>query len=196
MPACIARTSRQNPRMTIPTEMRAAVITRSGGPDVLAIQHRPVPTPGAGEVLVRVRSSALNRADLLQRSGRYPAPPGVPVDIPGLEFAGEVVSSGPGAALFSVGARVCGLVGGGAHAEYLVTHERALAAVPGALDWAAAGSAPVMSGEANRSTSMALKSKPLASNASAIADTVRSLVSRLPRATKFLRQTWPFQSSL
>ena len=142
MPACIARTSRQNPRMTIPTEMRAAVITRSGGPDVLAIQHRPVPTPGAGEVLVRVRSSALNRADLLQRSGRYPAPPGVPVDIPGLEFAGEVVSSGPGAALFSVGARVCGLVGGGAHAEYLVTHERALAAVPGALDWAAAGSAP------------------------------------------------------
>ncbi len=122
--------------------MRAAVITRSGGPDVLAIQQRPVPTPGAGEVLVRVRASALNRADLLQRAGRYPAPAGVPADIPGLEFAGEVVRTGPDAALWSVGARVCGLVGGGAHAEYLVTHERALAAVPDALDWPAAGSAP------------------------------------------------------
>lgn len=122
--------------------MRAGVITRPGEPDVLAIQQRPVPSPGPGEVLVRVRASALNRADLLQRAGRYPAPAGVPADIPGLEFAGEVVLQGPGAALWATGARVCGLVGGGAHAEYLVTHERALAAVPDALTWEAAGSAP------------------------------------------------------
>ena len=128
--------------MTIPTNMRAAVITRAGGPEVMAIQQRPVPTPGTGEVLVRVRSSALNRADLLQRAGRYPAPPGVPADIPGLEFAGEVVGNGPDAVLWSVGARVCGLVGGGAHAEYLVTHERAVATVPDGLNWAIAGAAP------------------------------------------------------
>lgn len=122
--------------------MRAAVITRPGGPDVLAIQQRPVPTPGPGEVLVRVHASAINRADIRQRSGRYPSPPGVPADIPGLEFAGEVVLNGPGSTLWSVGARVCGLVGGGAHAEYLVTHERAIAGVPDALDWAQAGCAP------------------------------------------------------
>lgn len=128
--------------MTIPTHMRASVITQPGGPEVLAIQSRPVPTPGPGEVLVRVRSSALNRADVLQRAGRYPAPSGVPADVPGLEFAGEIVLNGPDATLWPVGARVCGLVGGGAHAEYLVTHERALAAVPDAIDWATAGAAP------------------------------------------------------
>ncbi len=128
--------------MTIPTEMRAAVITAPGAPDVLAIQSRPVPVPGPGEILVRVRGSALNRADLLQRAGRYPAPPGVPTDIPGLEFAGEVAATGAGAALWPVGARVCGLVGGGAHADYLVTHERAVAAVPASLDWVVAGASP------------------------------------------------------
>jgi putative PIG3 family NAD(P)H quinone oxidoreductase len=122
--------------------MRAAVITAPGGPEVLSIADRPVPRPGADDVLVRVRSSAINRADVLQRLGRYPAPPGVPADIPGLEFAGEVAALGPGASLWSVGDRVCGLVGGGAHAEYLVTHERALAAVPDGLSWAQAGAAP------------------------------------------------------
>lgn len=122
--------------------MRAAVIAQAGGPEALSVEARPVPTPGPGEVLVRVHASAINRADLLQRAGRYPAPAGVPADIPGLEFAGEVVGLGFGSALWHTGARVCGLVGGGAHAEYLVTHERALAAVPDALDWIQAGSAP------------------------------------------------------
>jgi putative PIG3 family NAD(P)H quinone oxidoreductase len=122
--------------------MRAAVITAPGGPDVLELLDRPLPVPGAGEVLVRVRASALNRADLIQRAGRYDAPPGVPADIPGLEFAGDVVANGPAAALWPLGARVAGLVGGGAHAEYLVTHERAVAAVPDTLDWATAGAAP------------------------------------------------------
>lgn len=92
--------------------MRAAVITTPGGPDVIAVHERPVPVPGTGEILVRVRASALNRADLLQRAGRYAPPPGVPSDIPGLEFAGEVVAAGAQATLWPVGSRVAGLVEG------------------------------------------------------------------------------------
>lgn len=122
--------------------MRAAVITAPGGPDVLAIQSRPVPAPGTGEILVRVHVSAINRADLLQRMGRYAAPPRVPADIPGLEFAGEITALGPGVTSRAVGDRVCGLVGGGAHAEYLVTHERTVARVPDGMTWAIAGAAP------------------------------------------------------
>lgn len=122
--------------------MRAAVITRHGGPEVFAIESRPVPMPGRGELLIRVHSSAINRADLLQRIGRYPAPPGIPADIPGLEFAGEVAALGDGVADWTVGDRVCGLVGGGAHAEYLVTHERTVARVPDGLSWQVAGAAP------------------------------------------------------
>jgi NADPH:quinone reductase len=128
--------------MTLPDSMTAAVITAPGAPDVLQLATRPLPQPGAGELLVRVRSSAINRADVLQRQGKYPPPPGVPADIPGLEFAGEVAATGPGVERWQVGQRVCGLVGGGAHAEYLVTHERAVAAVPDALDWVQAGASP------------------------------------------------------
>ena len=128
--------------MTLPDMMRAAVITAPGGPDVLSIQQRPVPTPGRGEVLVRVRASAINRADILQRMGRYPAPAGVPADIPGLEFAGEVMACGADARDWQPGDRVCGLVGGGAHAEYLVTHARAVARVPDGLSWEVAGASP------------------------------------------------------
>ena len=125
----------------LPATMRAAVISAPGGPDVLTIASRPTPVPGTGEVLVRVRGSALNRADLLQRAGRYNPPPGVPADIPGLEFAGEVVARGPGADRWPIGARVMGLVAGGAHAEFLVTHERAVAHVPLPLSWEQAGAA-------------------------------------------------------
>ncbi|MDX2182640.1 MAG: NAD(P)H-quinone oxidoreductase [Gemmatimonadaceae bacterium] len=128
--------------MSLPSVMRAAVITAPGAPDVFAIEARPLPVPGPDEILVRVRSSAINRADVLQRQGRYPAPPGVAADIPGLEFAGEVAAVGAGVTLWSVGARVSGLVGGAAHAEYLVTHQRAVAAVPDAVSWALAGAAP------------------------------------------------------
>jgi putative PIG3 family NAD(P)H quinone oxidoreductase len=122
--------------------MRAAVITKPGPPEVLEIRDVPRPEPGAGEVLVRVRASGLNRADLLQREGRYPPPPGAPADVPGIEFAGEVAASGPGATLWREGQRVFGIAGGGAHAEYVVAHERAVAEVPDALGWVEAAAVP------------------------------------------------------
>jgi putative PIG3 family NAD(P)H quinone oxidoreductase len=121
--------------------MRAVVITQAGGPEYLAIRELKKPEPGPGEVLVRVRATALNRADILQREGRYPPPPGAP-DIPGLEFAGEVVDAGSGATRWPVGARVFGIVGGGAHAEYLVVNQDAVAAIPDHLGWTDAAAVP------------------------------------------------------
>jgi putative PIG3 family NAD(P)H quinone oxidoreductase len=122
--------------------MRAAIITRPGGPDVIQIREVERPVPRAGEVLVRVRASALNRADILQRLGRYPAPPGWPADIPGIEVAGEVAEIGLGASIWKVGDRVFGIVGGGGNAEYIVTHERSLAPVPAAMSWTDAAAVP------------------------------------------------------
>lgn len=116
-----------------------AVTVRDG--EVLVEQH-PEPRPGAGEVLVRVRAAGLNGADMLQRRGHYPAPPGSPPDIPGLELAGEVAATGPGAARFAEGDRVMAIVGGGGQAELAVVHERQLMPVPEALDWPAAGGLP------------------------------------------------------
>lgn len=92
--------------------------------------ERPDPTPGAGQLLVRVRAVGLNRADLAQRAGQYPAPPGWPADVPGLEYAGDVVRTGPGCTRFTVGQRVMGLVGGGAMAELLAVSECEAMAVP------------------------------------------------------------------
>jgi putative PIG3 family NAD(P)H quinone oxidoreductase len=123
-------------------QMRAAVITRPGGPDVLEIRDVDRPLPGAGEVLVRIRASALNRADLLQREGHYPAPAGWPADIPGMEVAGEVAECGPRVSLWNVGDRVFGIVGGGGNAEFIVTHERTLALVPENLSWRDAAAVP------------------------------------------------------
>jgi NADPH2:quinone reductase len=122
--------------------MRAAIITRPGGPEVFEIRNVDRPEPRAGEVLVRVRASALNRADVLQREGRYPAPPGWPADIPGMEIAGEIVARGPDASLWKEGDRVFGIVGGGGNAEFIVTHERTLAAIPANLTWTAAAAVP------------------------------------------------------
>lgn len=122
--------------------MRAIVITRPGGPEVLEEQERPVPQPGPGEVRVRVRASALNRADLLQRRGRYPAPPGAPQDIPGLEFVGEVDANGEASGLWAIGNRVMGITGGGAHSEYVVVHERQAMRVPHNLSWEEAAAIP------------------------------------------------------
>ena len=122
--------------------MKAIVIARPGGPDVLEFRDVDVPVAPAQHVLVRVRASALNRADLLQRRGLYPAPPDAPSNVPGLEFAGEVAALGPGARDWREGDRVFGIVGGGAHAEYLVAHERAIAAIPPSLDFVQAGAVP------------------------------------------------------
>jgi putative PIG3 family NAD(P)H quinone oxidoreductase len=108
----------------------------------LVVREHPDPVPGAGEVLVRVRGAGLNGADLLQRRGAYPAPPGSPPDIPGLELAGEVEALGPGARRFAAGDRVMAIVGGGGQAERCVVHERQLMPVPDGLDWAAAGGLP------------------------------------------------------
>ena len=119
--------------------MKAVVIGRFGGPEVLEIQDVPKPQPGPQEILVHVRSSALNRADLLQRLGRYAAPPGASENIPGLEFAGEVVELGSEAQRWKQGDRVMGIVGGGAHAEFVTTHQDAVSTVPPNLDWPAAG---------------------------------------------------------
>lgn len=122
--------------------MRAAVIRGAGGPEVLEVEARPVPSPGLGEVLVRVHSSALNRADILQRMGRYPAPPGAPSDIAGIEFAGVVEAIGSGAQRWRPGDRVYGICGGGAHAEYVVAHEGSMARIPQGLDDILAGAVP------------------------------------------------------
>jgi NADPH:quinone reductase-like Zn-dependent oxidoreductase len=105
-------------------------------------EEHPDPEPGAGEVLVRVRAAGLNSGDRLQLKGFYPAPPGSPPDIPGLELAGEVAALGPGAERFSIGDRVMAVVGGGGQGELCVVHERQLLAVPDELDWAAAGGFP------------------------------------------------------
>lgn len=113
-----------------------------GPPDVLELRDVPEPTPGSGQVLIRVRASALNRADLLQREGRYPAPPGAAAEIPGIEFAGEVTETGAGVSAWRVGQRVFGITGGGAHAELLVAHERAIAEIPDNLDWTSAAAVP------------------------------------------------------
>jgi putative PIG3 family NAD(P)H quinone oxidoreductase len=108
----------------------------------LSVEDHPDPSPGAGEVLVRVMAAGLNGADMLQRRGLYPAPPGAPQDIPGLELAGEVLELGTGAARFQKGDRVMAIVAGGGQGELAVVHERILMPVPGALSWAQAGGVP------------------------------------------------------
>ena len=118
--------------------MRAATL-RDGA---VVIEEHPDPEPGFGQLLVRVRAAGLNGADMLQRKGAYPAPPGDPQDIPGLELAGEVAATGPGVQRFAEGDRVMAIVGGGGQAEYALVHERGAMPVPAELDWAAAGGFP------------------------------------------------------
>lgn len=122
--------------------MRAVAITSFGGPEVLRVVERPAPQPGAREVRVRVVAAGVNRADLMQRRGLYPAPAGVAPDVPGLEFAGVVESVGPGASRWRAGDRVMGLLGGGGYAEHVVSHEDEVVRVPDALQLADAGAVP------------------------------------------------------
>src|SRR5215472_1410658 len=115
-------------------EMRAVVITRPGGPDVLEVRDVAMPEPVGDLVRVRVRAAGVNRADLVQRAGYYPAPAGVPADIPGLEFAGIVDAVGLLVSRWQPGQRVMGITGGGGRAEYLLTHEGMLVEIPENLD--------------------------------------------------------------
>jgi NADPH2:quinone reductase len=123
--------------------MKAIVITGKGGPEVLKIWDLPTPEPRGGQVRIRVRACGLNRADLLQARGMYPAPPGAPTDIPGLEFAGEVDALGPDViGPLKLGDRVFGIVGGGGQAEYVLTHERMAIKIPPNIDFVAAAAVP------------------------------------------------------
>jgi putative PIG3 family NAD(P)H quinone oxidoreductase len=122
--------------------MKAVIITRPGGAEVLEVRERPEPEPGVGQIRVRVRASALNRADLMQREGNYPVPPGVPADMPGMEYAGEVDALGASATLWKIGDRVMGIIGGAGHAEYLCVHEREAMPVPNGMSWEDAGAIP------------------------------------------------------
>ncbi|WP_322797281.1 NAD(P)H-quinone oxidoreductase [Tepidiforma sp.] len=123
--------------------MKAVVITRPGGPEVLEFREVPDPVAGPEDLLVRVRATALNRADLLQRMGGYPQPGLKPAfEIPGLEYAGEVVAAGERVEGFAVGDRVMGLLAGGGYAELVVTHHRLAMKVPANLSWEEAGATP------------------------------------------------------
>ena len=118
------------------------MFTRPGGPEVLEVQERPMPVPAPNEILVSVKASALNRADLSQREGNYPAPPGAPPDILGMEFAGEVAGVGTEVVAWQPGDRVFGIVGGGGNAEYLVTDAQSVARIPDRLSWTDAAAIP------------------------------------------------------
>src|SRR5260370_40119822 len=122
--------------------MKAVRITGQGGPEVLKIDEVADPSPAHSEVLVEVKASAINRADLLQCLGMYPAPPGAPPDIPGMEYSGAVSAVGRNVRRWRPGDRVMGLVGGGAFAERLIAHERECGAVPRGLDFSAAAARP------------------------------------------------------
>ncbi|UCF21636.1 MAG: NAD(P)H-quinone oxidoreductase [Gemmatimonadota bacterium] len=122
--------------------MRAVVVSRPGGPEALRVQTIPIRKPGRGEVRVRVHAAGVNRADLLQRRGLYPAPPGWPSEVPGLEYAGVVESVGEGVELWEENDRVMGLVGGGGYAEFVVVPEREVLAVPPVLDLVQAAGVP------------------------------------------------------
>ena len=122
--------------------MRAVTYTTAGGPEVIAINEVPAPTAGQSQVRVRVRAAGLNRADIYQRKGGYSAPPGWPADIPGLEYAGEIESLGPGVTRWQLGDRVMGLVGGGAQAELLAVRDVEVLPMPRSLSFTNAAAIP------------------------------------------------------
>jgi putative PIG3 family NAD(P)H quinone oxidoreductase len=122
--------------------MRAIHHTAAGGPEVLSLSDAPTPEPGPPQVRVRVEAAGLNRADILQRRGRYPAPPGWPADIPGLEYAGTVDQVGADVSRWTPGDRVMGLVGGGAHAEFVVVHEEEAIPIPEGMGMVEAAAIP------------------------------------------------------
>ena len=122
--------------------MRAIVITKPGGPEVLELRDVETPEPAPGQVRVRIRACAVNRADLMQVRGAYPAPADAPQDIPGLELAGEIDAVGEGVTDLALGDRVFGVVSGGAYAEAVVVHARTLSRIPAELDFVDAAAVP------------------------------------------------------
>jgi len=126
---------------SIPLQMTAIAIRAPGGPEVLTPEPRPVPTPGGGEILVKVAAAGVNRPDVMQRMGQYPPPPGAP-DIPGLEIAGEVVACGVGVTRWKEGDKVMALVVGGGYAEYCLAYERHALPVPSGLSLIEAAAVP------------------------------------------------------
>jgi NADPH:quinone reductase len=126
---------------SLPSRMTAIAIRAPGGPEVLVPEERPVPSAGAGEVLVKLTAAGVNRPDVMQRLGSYPPPPGAS-DIPGLEIAGEVVAAGPGATRFKLGDKVTALVAGGGYAEYCPVHETNALPAPATLSLIEAAAIP------------------------------------------------------
>lgn len=127
--------------MTLPSEMQAIEISEAGGPEVLKPGPRPVPEPGASEVLIRVAAAGVNRPDVAQRKGVYPPPPGAS-DIPGLEVSGEIVALGDGVADWQVGDAVCALVTGGGYAEYVAAPAPQVLPVPQGMNMVQAAGLP------------------------------------------------------
>jgi NADPH2:quinone reductase len=126
---------------TLPAEMSAIGIREPGGPHVLVPERRPLPRPGAGEVLIKVAAAGVNRPDVMQRRGLYPPPPGAS-DIPGLEIAGQVIALGPDATRWKVYDQVMALVSGGGYAEYCVAHESHCLPIPAGIDLNEAAAIP------------------------------------------------------
>jgi len=125
----------------LPKSMRAIEIAAPGGPEALTLTTRPLPTPGEGEILVRVAAAGVNRPDVFQRQGLYAPPPGAS-DLPGLEIAGEVVALGANATRHALGAPVTALLPGGGYAEYAVVHETNALPVPAGLTMVEAAAIP------------------------------------------------------
>lgn len=122
--------------------MKAIVITQSGGPDVLKLQEYPTPKVNGDKVLIEVKAAGLNRSDIFQREGNYPAPTGVSSEIPGLEVSGIVVECGPDVTDFKVGDKVCAILAGGGYAEYVSVREGQCLPIPSGLTFAEAASLP------------------------------------------------------
>ncbi|GMU45745.1 MAG: NAD(P)H-quinone oxidoreductase [Pseudomonadales bacterium] len=127
--------------MSLPITMNCIEIARPGGPEVLTPAQRPLPAPGDGEVLIRVVAAGVNRPDVVQRQGGYPAPPGAS-DLPGLEVAGEIAALGAGTGDWRVGDRVCALLAGGGYAEYATAHHELCLPIPGGLSAIEAAALP------------------------------------------------------
>lgn len=127
--------------MTLATQMTLIEITEPGGPEILQPRQTAVPSPGAGEVLIKVQAAGVNRPDVIQRAGKYPMKPGMS-PIPGLEIAGEVVALGEGVSAFKLGDKVCALTNGGGYAQYCVAPAGQTLPIPDGLDWVQAAAIP------------------------------------------------------